>query len=170
MIRKIIKMENTENSMYQPRIGVVSQHSLADWIFDEIDQGIDLTWLEAIEDLKNEIKAENPNISEDDLEQRIEEESENFEFNRRIMLFGDWKVNEEGKYEIDREGEYGFSAEYNNDTGNICVEYSKYIMINSRKTSPCYIQADDGHPCADLDSEGSLEGFSLPPEYYREDD
>ena len=143
-----------------PRVGVVSVHSLADWIYDEIDQGIDLTW----ESYLDELRADG--IEEDSAEwcQR----TDHAEFDSRVVLFGDWAKGSDGRYSIDREGKRGFSAEYNSGTGIVCVEWSRSVKA-CHHTSPCYVMSDGSGPCGDLDVSGdAVIAYSLPAEWYRE--
>ena len=179
MKRKIIEMKNTENNLYQPRIGVVSQHSLDDWFYDDVPNGesvIDITfesWYEdrkqeLFEEIKEQVDTTDEEI-EDAVDERMEKECDDYFADETTYLIGDWVKDKNGVYQIDRNGKNGFAAIYSTHTGNVCVEYSKYVMINARDTSPCYIQADDGKPCGDLDSEGNLEAYSFPSDYYWEE-
>ena len=68
-------------------------------------------------------------------------------------IFGDWKKNEEGKYEPDENGE--FSAIIRES--EIQVVWSKYTAKNRQLCSPCF----PGQ--VDLDSgNGSFTGYTLP--------
>ena len=145
----------------KPRVGVVSIRSLADWVYDEIDQGIDLTWEEFDDEMNQRI--EKGEISLDD----AQEEMEDVEFDTKVILLGDW-IKVDGKYSIDPNGKEGFAAEYNSGTGTICVEYSKHTKL-CNNTSPCYVMADGSGPCGDLDSEGdTVIAYTLPVEFFRD--
>jgi hypothetical protein len=148
----------------KPRVGVVSIHSLADFVFDEIDRGIDLGWEEFNNDLEDQIEA--GEITEDEAEQK----RDSYQSCDNTHLFGDWKQDKKGLYVIDRDGPDGFSATYNSGSGNVCIEYSKTTK-KCNQTSPCYVMADGSGPCGDLDTPGdSVLAYSLPKEYFKPKD
>lgn len=81
------------------------------------------------------------------------------------QLIGDWKKNEDGKFEPDEDGE--FSAIYNPDHGTIQVVYSEY-KIRCARTSPCYPhQGDVGTP-PDIGYD-TMTAYILPPELLRDE-
>jgi hypothetical protein len=152
----------------KPRTGVVSGNSLNTWVFDEIDQGIDL----AFEEFQDEQARRIAEIEADDtltVEAKasaineIERESDFFECDGGTVLFGDaWFKGPDGKYDIDRTKEY--AATYSRDSDNVCVEWSKYTT-RCHHTSPCYVMSDGSGPCGDLDSPGdSVIAYTLPPD------
>jgi len=141
------------------RVGVISQNEIANqdllfWELLDYNNMIDLTFEEYVLDLKEE------GLSDSE----IEEKTENYESDYTTYLVGDgWKkVN--GKYEIDKTKE--LAATYSNNSGIICVEYSKYIK-ECGPTSPCYVMADGSGPCGDLASVGPFRAYSLPVEYFQ---
>ena len=142
-----------------PRVGIVSANSLASWIYDEIDQGIDIYFEEFLEELAER------GLDPDSME--WQREVDRYENDSRVMLFGDWRLNPETeRYEIDRNGSKGFAAMFNSDSGNISVEFSKTLK-RCMHTSPCYVMADGSGPCGDLDTEGdSVLAYSLPAEFF----
>lgn len=152
----------------QPRTGVMSGHRLADWVFDDMYvDGIDLAWEEAHITAREEIRAENPDMSDDDLDVAVEEALEHAEVSGSYFLFGAWKRTEDGRYEIDRAGG-DFAATYSSDSNIVCVEWSKHTAP-CHHTSPCYIMADGSGPCGDLDTPGdSVIAYTLPPDYLSE--
>lgn len=140
--------------------GVIALHSLHDSFSEECLYGsdaIDLTYLEAETDLEAQGKTE----------EEIEEEMEDFEADSVTILFGDWKLNKEGKYEIDYDGKNGFAGTYSNYMGAIAtLDWSKH-SARCNKTSPCYVMTD-GRPCGDLDTKGDdVEAYCFPEDYYR---
>ncbi len=141
----------------KPRTGIVSMNSLAEWMHDELHEGIDLTYEEYVEEL---------------LSQGIEQDTDAFykatdcyECDNRTMLIGDaWVKNADGKYVIDKTKTY--AATYSSSSGNIAVEWSKHTTL-CHHTSPCYVMSDGSGPCGDLDTEGdSVLAYTLPSEYF----
>ena len=114
----------------KPRVGVISVHSCADSIYDEIYSGIDLVYEEFLLGLQDK------GIEEDSEQGQIE--IDNYENDNTNTLFGDWKQIE-SKYSIDRNGSHGFAAHYHD--GIITVEWSKHTK-KCHHTSPCYVMAD----------------------------
>jgi len=68
-------------------------------------------------------------------------------------IIGDWKKGEDGKYDVDKDGEFaGIIRE-----STIQVVWSKTIAKNKKLTSPCF----PGQ--VDLDSDdGDFQGYTLP--------
>jgi len=140
-----------------PRVGITQANRLNSFIFDDINNGIDLTFEEFLLDLEKE------GLTEQEKDSRIDQ----YDNDNRVALFGSWKkVN--GRYEVDKSGE--FSAVYNNDSGNISVEWSRTLK-RCAKTSPCYVMTDNSGPCGDLDSDGDdVEAYSLPAKYFNQEE
>ena len=144
----------------KPRVGVLSIHSVNYDFQDELDQGIDLDYLEAVEEFRAEVKEENPDATENEIDALVERKFDCWESSGATVLFGSWKKNAEGKYEIDTKGEY--AGTYSRESGNLCVEWSQHTK-KCGCTSPCYVMADGSGPCGDLDSEGDdVVAFTLP--------
>jgi len=136
----------------KPRTGIISQNSVSFEFLDEIViHGIDLSHENYIAELEAEGKTED----------EIEEECYLYESLETTYLYGDWlKVN--GKYEINHNGKYGYAVTYSNDSGNICVEWSKDTK-QCNNTSPCYVMSDGSGPCGDLNSVGTnVVAYCLP--------
>jgi hypothetical protein len=141
----------------KPRVGIISANALDSSIYDEIDQGIDLTFEEFCQELKDQ------GIEIDSEQWWIELES--YENDSRIVLFGDWIKNGVGQYEPDKSGLKGYAASYNSDSGIICVEWSKTFK-QCHHTSPCYVMANGDGPCGDLETDGdAVIAFDLPKDY-----
>jgi hypothetical protein len=150
----VIKNENVA------RPGILSVHTLADFVYDEIDNGIDLTY----EDFLSEL--ESRGIEQDSKEWYKECDLYEPAYGN-IVLFGDWVKNKNGQYEINFNGEHGYAAEYSSSTGNISVEYSK-TTVRCHHTSPCYVMANGDGPCGDLNTPGdAVLAFTLPSEFFR---
>ena len=141
-----------------PRVGVIAGNSelLSDYIYDDIDQGIDLTYEEYLLELEEQGKSE----------QEIEEEMDMACFDERIILFGDaWIKNNEGKYEIDKTK--GVAASYDSGSNIITVDWSKTTR-KCHHTSPCYIMANGDGPCGNLDTKGdAVLAYDLPKDWYK---
>ncbi len=176
----------------KPRVGVVNAHSLASWIFDEVSDGVDLTYESYMLDLKGEHdQAHLDHVEECEAAHSVgrhsdatsdhEEEDfddcracqrlcEQYESNDSTILIGSWKKNDEtGLYEIetDRGGDY--AATYNSGSGLISVEWSRRTRRVGH-TSPCFVMANGDGPCGDLDSEGdTVLAYDLPETFYEKD-
>ncbi|RYZ93396.1 MAG: hypothetical protein EOP06_01100 [Proteobacteria bacterium] len=168
-----IKEELSES----PSPGILNTHNLDSSIFDVTDQGIDLSWEEATEEAKEEARLElvSQGFDEhsDDFEERherlteekIEELSDNWE-GGSTWLVGDWKLNPEGKYDVNHEGEHGWAGTYSNQMGaTLTVEWSRWVA-RCHHTSPCYVRADTGGRCGDLDTPGEMCAYTVPAEYF----
>ena len=168
-MKTIITSSGIVRNPEKPRVGVVSCHNLESWVFDEINEGIDLTYLDIREEVRQEIIQENKHLDDVKVEEELDNRMQDVEFDGHIILFGDWKKDKNDRYVPDTNGE--FAAEYNSDTGNICVEFSRHV-VPCEVTSPCYVMADGSGPCGDLDSrgEGPVLAYSLPAEYFRKDE
>jgi hypothetical protein len=169
----------------QPRVGVVSQHSLNSWFFDQLYDGsaIDLTYEETCEETRADILREfadkNDGIFEtDDLDLELERRMEHYYPDSSSYLLGAWVAVDPGsiaykqgqRYEIDRSGKSGdYAATYSTDGGNVCVEWSKHTK-RTHHTSPCYVMADGSGPCGDLDTPGdSVVAYTLPEDCFGND-
>lgn len=162
-----------------PSPGVVNCHNLDNGIYDLIDEGIDLGWDDAIDELKKECRQqmisegfedesseEYQSRYEELYEEKEQELSDNYEGGYANRLVGDWKKNAEGNYEIDRAGKNGWAGSYSNDSGAILVvEWSKWVA-KCNETSPCYIRKDTGGRCGDLDTPGSMFAYCLPKDLF----
>ena len=123
----------------KPTTGV-QQANVAEWIDDEIVNGIDLAWDEHEEECTNE------------------EHYECGPEERGTVLIGSWFKNQAGQYEPDTAGEYAAIV------GEIYVQvvWSRHTK-RCRPCSPCYPgQGDLGTPC----DEGGFIAFDLPPDVY----
>ena len=161
------QLPNRLVSAESPVVGVVNCHNLASFIYDEINDGIDIAYEEWALERKEEL--ETSGMAVDIIEETIEHESQDMEFEDSNILVGDWKRNDDGKFEIDKNGKAGWAGVYRSCSGAIlCVEYSKHT-VRTHHTSPCYVMSD-GRPCGDLDTKGdSVLAFTLPPEYFEKD-
>jgi hypothetical protein len=155
----------------KPRAGIVGINSLAEWIYDVIDSGINLTFESWREHRQADIKAdlESQGYSGADLEceteRMLETETDGADFDECTMLIGSWTKDSDGRYTPDTSGEY--AAIYNSGTGNIAVEWSRHTK-RCNHTSPCYVMSDGSGPCGDLDSPGdSVLAYTLPADYFR---
>lgn len=146
----------------KPRIGITNCNSLAEFAIDEIygPNHIDLTFEELCQGLRDE---------------GIEEDSEEWDkrlmyadCESRVILFGSWKKDENGKYVPDTNGI--FAAIFNSESNNVAVQWSKYTTP-CHHTSPCYQMADGSGPCGDLDTPGdSVIAYTLPAAFFRKDE
>lgn len=149
----------------KPRVGVVSLNSLSEWIHDTIYDGIDLTIEEYEGETRKQITAENPGMDDDEIDELVSESLSMAGFDSRVILFGSWKKDSDGRYTPDTSGEY--SAEYNSDDNLVTVEWSRHTVA-CHHTSPCFVMADGSGPCGDLDKPGdSVIAYTLPPEFFR---
>jgi hypothetical protein len=146
-----------------PRCGIISIHSLDPYFLDEIVvDGIDLGYQQSQEETRDQIREENPELSDEEIEEAVNESMSNVCENISSYIFGDWKKNTEGLYEIDQNGKQGFALSYSPESGVVTVEFSKHTK-KCGHTSPCYVMANGDGPCGDLDSEGdSVVAFCLP--------
>ena len=146
--------------------GVISLNSLADWVNDEIHQGIDLGLESAVENLRAEYLEKHPDADEADIDEHVEKETEYWEFGDSEILIGDW-IKIDGKYQVDRQGKQGFAAIYSNFCGDtVTVEWSKHTR-RCAGTSPCFMVVGGG-TCGNLDSKGSSHlAYDLPTDWYR---
>lgn len=137
----------------KPRVGVIQANDVASFIYEEIEQGIDISYLEAQKDLIDQGK------SEDEIEKELDL------FEGGTILFGDaWIQDANGNFHVDETKE--FAATFNE--GVICVEWSKHTK-ECHHTSPCYMMADGSGLCGDLCTEGnSVIAYDLPPIFYEE--
>lgn len=146
-----------------PTTGVVSMNNL-EWIDDEINNGIDLSYDGALEQyIEEEIAEWQEKIGDlnalpsDDLK---EEWIAAFDYDsggESEYLIGSWVRNEEGKYSPDRSGDYAAIALCGSNV--VIVEWSKYIT-RAAMCSPCYPGS------ADLDTEGDFMAYDLPMAIY----
>ena len=139
--------------------GIISLHKLYDSFSDDYlysCSSIDLAYEEAVKELEAQGKTE----------EEIEEELQDYNNDYVNILFGDWKQNAEGLYEIDYLGSAGFAGSYsNNGGGTITLDWSKW-STECHHTSPCYVMSD-GRPCGDLETKGnSVEAYCFPKDHY----
>jgi hypothetical protein len=122
----------------EPVTGVI-QNNNVEWLMDEIrgNDTIDLDYEEYIKDL-----------SEEEIE-----EIDDWDGSESTLLIGDWKKDEQGLYEPDKEGEY--SAIVNESTTQ--VVWSKFTK-RCALCSPCYPGQGD------LDTPGEWLAYTLPPD------
>ena len=151
MKRNIVTSSGVIKDPDSPRTGVVGCNDLnSEFIYEDIDAGIDLSYEEYLLELKEE------ELSEEEIEER----TEHYEHDSPTHLIGGWKK-VKGKYVVDKTKE--FSAIHHD--GTICVEFSKHLR-RVGYTSPCFVMCDGSGPCGDLTSEGDVLAYDLPPEYY----
>ena len=151
-----------------PVVGVASPSDVHDWFYDEaFYNGHDIGWDEAVAAFREELEAEG--LDPEEIEDRIENAGDYIFEHEAYYLVGDWKQNEDGKWEIDHEGSDGFAVTYapmDSFGGTICVEWSKWVTA-CHHTSPCFVMKGTGQPCGDLSTPGdSSLAYSLPAEYY----
>ncbi|RLG44004.1 MAG: hypothetical protein DRN81_05440 [Thermoproteota archaeon] len=159
MKRNIIK---TAKSLTK-KVGVTSIHNIdGEVIEDLIQNGIDLTFMEYYNERFEELLKQG-HTDFDDIDNIISEETQDFDTD--TWLIGDWTL-VDGKYSINKDGPEGFAGTYNRDSCNICVEYSQYVILNCHYTSPCYVMADGSGPCGDLDTDGDIMAYCLPPDMF----
>ena len=154
---------------FKPRIGIVSANSLNSDFFDDcFHNGIDLSWESYVEETVERLKDENPGMDEVELDQLLDRETQDAEFDSHTYLLGAWVKNSKGQYEIDRTGKRGqFALSYNTDSNIVSVEWS-VITKACGNTSPCFVMADGSGPCADLNSKGTeVIGYTLPSDMFR---
>lgn len=149
-----------------PAPGVLDCNNLPDqYIFDVINEGIDLRYQEALHELKGKFE------DLDQYEEAVEELNDSWDSDYACRLVGDWKKTQEGRFEIDTKGKHGWAATYSNENGCILVvEYSKHTT-RCVPTSLCYRRADTGGPCGDLDSQdpnGEIEAYTLPRVFFED--
>jgi hypothetical protein len=142
-----------------PVPGVISQNRL-NWEY--IDDEICLDCAEIV----NEIMDKSPD--EDSIYECItdemQDELDSIECFDHTKLIGDWKIQEDGKYTPDENGE--FAAVLSSSTFNDCtVVWSKFIKNNVALCSPC------APGQASIESHGEYSCYDLP-EYlkYKEDE
>ena len=140
-------------------VGITNLNKLNDWVYEELNSGIDLAYLEAKEDAGID-------TNDEEAEETFNDQYESGDYSS--VLFGDWIKGEDGLLSIDRNGKNGFSAHYSNGAGygTVSVLWSRTLK-NCAKTSPCFVQSDGSGPCGDLDSEGDDRlAYSLPDDYF----
>lgn len=148
----------------KPRVGVISQRSVcSDLLDDIIRDGVNLSYENYMDDTRQLLEGK----TESEIEEALEEASQNYESQEDTYLYGDWIKTESG-YEIDKNGKHGFALTYGG-MGNVCVEYSKTVK-RCHHTSPCYVMADGSGPCGDLDTVGdSVLAYALPDDCLHKD-
>lgn len=173
-----------------PITGVVSMNSLEGWVWEEINaEGINLSYQGyqdyVIEMLGfstyNELEEDEDS---DNLVERYEEEMENYRSDEEEWLWGDWKLDENGKYVEDEDGGIGFSAYVSTLGGaHIChVTWSKTTGRFQSMCSPCCPgQADidsgeyeftrrfdfeTGRSTVVVEPNGGILAYTLPAEYF----
>lgn len=122
-----------------PITGVRQINRCSEWIYDTINQGIDLDWEEHLSECE-----------EEDHDSCGPCEQSN-------VLIGGWKKDSDGKWEPDQ------SAEYSAIAGQTVLQivWSRHTR-RSALCSPCF----PGQ--ADNDSEGDYLAFDLPPDMIRD--
>lgn len=156
---------------FNPRSGVINANSLYDDFFQDcLNSGIDLTYESLRDETLGQIREENPELDDSELNDLVNESMEMVEFDFHVFLLGAWVKNTNGQYEIDKSGKSGkYALEYNTETGIVCVEWAQMTKWCSN-TSQCYVMADGSGPCGDLDSSGTkVIAYTLPDEMLRSD-
>ena len=153
----------------KPACGITQVNNLASWIFDTIDHGIDTDFEQCQRDLIAQFKLENPEMSDDDIDEKVFKEMDCYDNDDRNIIFGDWKK-ENGQYLPDENGKEGYAAEYSNFCGGtVTVVWSKHTTLCA-KTSPCFVMSDNSGPCGDLDTSGNDRlAYTLPAEFFDKD-
>jgi len=142
-----------------PVVGVIALNdpSLQYWVAGEVND-IDLSFEEWLLEMETCMTPE-------EWEEYLESEEYHKTSETSTWLFGDWKK-VEGKYTPDHEGKNGFSARYGND--NIVIEWSNFTK-KARHTFFCY-HMKDGRPCGDLSADGGWCAYTLPPDWFKEEE
>lgn len=129
----------------QPTTGVLANHE-AEWLSDELDSGINLSYEEALAEYNDSPGAylkygiEN----EDNFNEQYEEMGDTY-------LIGAWNLNPDGQYEPDLDGEYSAIV------GETYTQVVRSLYVErGALCSPCY----PGQ--VDLGSEGEFRAFTLP--------
>lgn len=129
--------------MIDIKTGVLSFSSIDyDMLDILIQNGVDLNWEEAIKGMT---------------EEEVEDLSESWESLDSVYLYG-FKQNDKGDYEEDISQDFSVIISIENG-GNVQILHSSYVVSGIGLCSLCY--PDQG----DLESEGSLTAYILPPEY-----
>ena len=152
----------------EPVVGVASPNDLQDWFYeDAFHDGHDIGWDDAVDHFRTELEA--GGLDQDEIEDRVENAGEHIFEHEAYYLVGDWKKNDDDKWEIDRAGSKGYAATYapaDSFGGTICVEWSK-LVTECHHTSPCFVTKGTGQPCGDLSTPGdSTLAYSLPADHY----
>ncbi|RKY82664.1 hypothetical protein DRQ07_00645 [candidate division KSB1 bacterium] len=135
---KPVRLTELNDRSIKPVTGVISIHSVNDFLIDEIfNNGIDLDYEAFIKEYG-------------------EDKAEEYEMQEPEILLG-FKKNNENLYDIDKEAEY--SLIYDGHFCAIQVVHSKWVKTNCSMCSPCFPNQ------ADLDTDhGNLIAYSLSPE------
>lgn len=134
----------------KPRVGIISQNSLASWIHDSsyINVSEESRYAEARAEL---IAAGHDEGSDAFLDGMQEYSDSADDSDGDTVLVGDWARDAEGRYVPDTAGIRGYAIVLNHYSNIASVEWSRTI-IGARDTSPCYRMADGSGPCGDLDA------------------
>lgn len=130
--------------------GVVSNNSL-EWLYEEIDKGINLTY----EEYKDSFEYDHE-LSDEENESLLDEYLEQFEsMGDDTILIGDWIKGDDGLYDYDPSGEY--AAIVRESVTQVIFSHNfKHCAL----CSPCYPGQGD------LDSEGDYLCYDLPDDIY----
>ena len=139
-------------------VGVGVGNNIEDWDNDFIDLQYEQTLKELIKNAKDkaeelELDVDSDTIEEDSIEKLAG-------FIGTDQLYGSWLQDEQDKYYPDPDGEYAMIYDSNNNIYQ--VVHSKFA-IKSYHCSPCYPGQGD------IDTEGELISYCLPPDMMREE-
>ena len=140
-----------------PKLGVISVNKMSSELLDAIiTQGRDLDYEELEKELESAV--EDGKMTDDEKYAELEKYESDSDF--RHVIFGDWKLNDQGKYEPDVENSaHGFALELGSTTATI---FWSTTIVNCAETSPCYLMFPSGERCGDLDTPGNYETYGLP--------
>lgn len=130
------------------RYGVVALHSLQDWVFEEFfHHGKSLTHEAAVEEFKSEFYADNPEATEEEYEEALEEAQQGWEF-------------DEEQYSLEKDGMH-LELSYLGGAPIVFVFESPHTA-KARQCSPCVPNAGD----LDNKSENGVLCYDVPAEWY----
>lgn len=138
--------------------GVGNANYIGEWDYDFIDLQYETAVQEKRKELITEFENNNEEYDEDEVTFMAQEEL--IDFNGTDQLYGSWLQDEEGKYYPNINGEYAMIYDSNENVYQ--VVHSKWA-IRCYKCSPCYPGQGD------IDTEGSLLAYMLPPDMMREE-
>jgi hypothetical protein len=155
-----------------PRVGIVNASSLYDDLFQDcLSDGIDLDWIDIVDETTERLKSENPELDDTDISEMVDSELQDFDRDSYCFLLGAWIKGKDGQYLIDKTGNSGsYALSYNTESGMVCVEWSQ-LTKKCMNTSPCYVMSDGSGPCGDLDTPGdAVVAYTLPIDMFRTDE